>query len=477
MHFNVLTEPWIPARLPDGSIREYGVLDLLEHAHELVEITDAMPNYEYGMYRFLFVFLMDAFHPKSQRDIRILLERGAFDMNVIRTYAEECNRDGERFDLLDEKHPFMQQAEGWNGKAELKSPANLNPAMPSGNNHVHFDHTMEFDSLMGIREAAKALCGINLFSTAGVQGYPSTPSGAPPVYTIVRGDNLFQTLGYGMVRSNLYSNYDSPGPVWRSDIRVLAKEKVSSTSLLYGLLFPCRRVRLVSGESGVIIGIRFEQGMNYENYEAWADPYVTYYVGKNGRQNLKPNMEKENWRNLGTILNKDNGAPQVVTEAANYDMLTVINLVTYSVVTNQMNYLDIQRGSYSVPIQFVEDKNLYGFMCALLESVENTGSSLSKNIYAFQKSMGLTDGAAASEKIKTLDRYYFACRKAFFSALDKLAGNAADLEAFQCEWDRTIFRIRWEEYNRFVDRAGGNSRFLLEAERIKAQNIRKEEKK
>ena len=477
MRYNVLTEPWIPARLPDGSIREYGVLELLEHAHELVEITDAMPNYEYGMYRFLFVFLMDAFHPKRQRDIRILLERGSFDMDVIRSYVEECNRDGERFDLFDEKHPFFQQAEGWDGKEELKSPANLNPAMPSGNNHVHFDHTLESDSVMEIREAAKALCGINLFSTAGVQGYPSTPSGAPPVYTIVRGDNLFQTLVYGMMPSNLYSNYDSPAPVWRSGVSVKPKEKVSSTSLLYGLLFPCRRVQLVPGETGGIIGIRYEQGMNYENYDAWADPYVTYYVGKNGRQNLKPNMDKENWRNLGTILNKEEGAPQVVTEAAGCDMAPVLNLITYSAVTNQMNYLDLQRGSYSVPVRFVEDKILYGFMCALLESVENSGSSLSKSIYALQKSMGMTEGAAAAEKTRTLGRYYFACRLAFFGALERLAENQAELEPFQDEWNERIRGIRWEEYNRFVDRMGGDSRFLLESERIKAQNIRKEGKK
>ena len=476
MHYNVLSEPWIPARLPDGSIREYGVLELLEHAHELVEITDSMPNYEYGMYRFLFVFLMDACHPKRQRDIRLLLERGSFDMDLIRTYVEECNRDGERFDLLDEKHPFLQQAEGWDEKPDLKSPANLNPAMPSGNNHVHFDHTTETESDMGLREAVKALCSLNLFSTAGVQGYPSTPSGAPPVYSIVQGDNLFQTLAYGMVRSNLYANYDDPAPAWRSDMIVRPKEKTASTSLLYGLLFPCRRVRLIQGESGSITGIRYEQGMNYDNYEAWTDPYVTYYIGKNGRQNLKPNMDKENWRNLDTILNKEIGAPQVVTEAAGYEMTSELHLITYSAVTNQMNYLDLQRGNYSIPVRFLEDKNLYGFMCALLKAVEDMGSSLSKNIFTLQNSMGMTEGAAVSEKNRTLGRYYFECRKAFFHALGGLIEDTADTGRIQEDWTRTVRRIRWEEYNQFVERLGGDSRFLLEAERIKTQNIRKEEK-
>ncbi len=470
----MLTEPWIPARHPNGSVREYGVLELLEHAHELVEITDAMPNYEFGMYRFLFVFLMDAYHPKRQRDIRALLEKGSFDMDLIRGYAEKCNQDGERFDLLDEKHPFMQQAEGWE-KAELKSPANLNPALPSGNNHVHFDHTMESMSSMTLKEAVKALCAINLFCAAGVQGYPSTPSGAPPVYTIVKGETLFQTLTFGMAPSGLFEPYDTPGPVWKADIPVVPKQKTASVSLLYGLMFPCRRIRLhVQRET--VYAIDFEQGMNYENYEAWNDPFVTYTEGKQGRTNLKPSIDKGNWRNLGTILNTSDGAPYVIGQASELTEDSYLVLVTYCAVTNQMNYLDIQRAEYKVSQSILKDRQYLDYICRLLKSVEDHGSGLSKNIYFIQKAINRTDGAEASERTRTMERYYFRCRQAFLEEMDRVPEiGPNDLQNAQNEWNERIKNLRWSEYHQFVNRLGSESRLYLEAEKIKGQIRRKED--
>ena len=476
MNYNVLTEPWIPARLPDGSIREYGVLDLLEHAHELVEITDAMPNYEFGMYRFLFVFLMDAYHPKRQRDIRALLEEGSFDMELIRGYVEECNRDGERFDLLDETHPFMQQAEGWGEKTEEKSSANLNPVMPSGNNHVHFDHTLESRTVMTLKEAAKALCAVNLFSTAGVQGYPSTPSGAPPIYTIVKGDNLFQTLLLGTVPCNMFEQYDQPCPVWRYNENITPKEKIAATSLLFGLQFPCRRVRIIC-KDGQVSSVLYEQGMNYENYEAWTDPFVTYTQGKKGRSNLKPNLDKENWRNLDAILNTEDGGAYVIGQADNITENNALTLITYSAVTNQMNYLDLQRGEYLVPRSIVESRSCYDFMCKLLQTTEEEGKQLSGNLFQLQKAFNRVDGATSSERTRAMERFYFRCRQAFFTEMDRIEEiSTEDFSQMQDSWGDLLKSIRWSEYNQFVDRLGGDSRMYLTAEMMKKQLIRKEEK-
>ena len=466
MNYNVLTEPWIPARLLDGSIKEYGVLDLLENAHNLVEITDAMPNYEFGMYRFLFVFLMDAYHPKRQRDIRVLLEKGAFDMDLIRRYVEECNQDGERFDLLDEVHPFLQQAEGWENAGE-KSPANLNPVMPSGNNHVHFDHTLESKTILSLKEAAKALCAVNLFSTAGVQGYPSTPSGAPPLYSIVKGDNLFQTLLFGTVPSNVFEQYDHPGPVWRFNENIVSKKKIASTSLLFGLQFPCRRIRIKSSD-GQVSSILYEQGMNYDNYEAWIDPFVTYMQGKQGRTNLKPNLDKENWRNLDAILNMENGGAYVIRQANEITENNVLKLVTYSAVTNQMNYLDLQRGEYIVPKQIVDNKSCYDFMCNLLLITEEKGKKLSGNLFLLQKALNRVDGATASERSRTMERYYFRCRQAFFTKINSIDVNSTEeFKQMQESWVLLVESILWSEYNQFVDRLGGESSLYLKAEKIK----------
>lgn len=68
MSFDVLAEPWIPVRDQEG-IHDVSVLQALEHATEYLEISDVSPQYEFGIYRMLFAFLMDAYRPSRQWDI------------------------------------------------------------------------------------------------------------------------------------------------------------------------------------------------------------------------------------------------------------------------------------------------------------------------------------------------------------------------------------------------------------------------
>ncbi|MBL8065520.1 MAG: type I-E CRISPR-associated protein Cse1/CasA, partial [Chthonomonadaceae bacterium] len=58
--FNVLTEPWIPVIRLDGTRDELGILPCLEQAHELREIRDPSPIIEFGLYRLLVAFVLDA---------------------------------------------------------------------------------------------------------------------------------------------------------------------------------------------------------------------------------------------------------------------------------------------------------------------------------------------------------------------------------------------------------------------------------
>jgi len=159
MTFNVLSESWIPVKTSDGDVKELGILELLEKAPELLEIADAMPHYEYGIYRMLFVFLMDAYRPETEDEVFDLLDEERFDSDVIGAYVKACNADGERFDLLDEKYPFMQCGKDqWTADAKVKSSANLSSVFAAGNNHVHFDHCREKDRKLTFSEAAKAVC-------------------------------------------------------------------------------------------------------------------------------------------------------------------------------------------------------------------------------------------------------------------------------------------------------------------------------
>jgi len=288
----------------------------------IIEITDSMPHYEYGIYRMLFVMLMDIYRPDTIYEIEDILDDKCFDIEKIYSYISECNSDGERFDLLDEKYPFMQcGTDQWPQDAKIKSPANLSPVYATGNNHIHFDHCQEKDKTMALSEAAKAVCSVNLFCTAGAQGYPSTPSGAPPIYSIIKGQNLFETLVYGMIPIKYDKLYERP--LWRSKEKTIAKKELAKISLLEGLTLPCRRIRILCDTDGIVSAVLFEQGLNYVGYTYWEDPYVTYYQTKSGRKDLKPDIDKETWRNLDTLLNchDNNSFTRIVKQYMDLDYI------------------------------------------------------------------------------------------------------------------------------------------------------------
>ena len=56
--FNVLDQAWIPVVTADGEETLLGIRETLLRAHELRELSSASPLEEYGLYRFLGLFLM-----------------------------------------------------------------------------------------------------------------------------------------------------------------------------------------------------------------------------------------------------------------------------------------------------------------------------------------------------------------------------------------------------------------------------------
>lgn len=512
MNYNVLTESWIPARLPDGSIREYGVLDLLEHAHELVEITDAMPNYEFGMYRFLFVFLMDAYHPKRQRDIRALLEEGSFDMELIRGYVEECNRDGERFDLLDETHPFMQQAEGWDRKAEVKSIAKLNPAMPSGSNHVHFEHTFEADAELSLSQAAKALTAINVFAGCDGKGYQAALSASAsgtciPVYTIVKGDNLFETLVFGLSSSLMDEDYYSDDtkkdfPIWRNDSYQNYEEYPHAIVFkLFGLTFPVRYVRL-NYSNDTLRSINWASGLKYKYKDktangseltiSWKDPYVSYkYDTKGLRVAVASKLDDRNWLDIGSIFNVYEQtlneqplkptAPEVVVA---YQELQrpLINVCTYTCFNRagKGDIYDIKRNEYIFSNKIMGSNMLFEFFLNVgLGTVKKYGEKLEKALISVQvavlhikkKEENLKKTVYAAERTRTLNRYY---SDTYHQVMEYLCpvlekSQMSELGELQEEWNHRISAIQTENYNEFVDRISVNSRLYFEIEKARKE--------
>ena len=190
MNYNILTEPFIP--LSDG--RHVSLLSCLEHAHQLQRISCSTPLETYATYRFLCAFVMDAFRLPHYDARMALLERGCFDMEIIRAYIRRCESEGVSFDLFDQSRPFLQASYDPAYDQETKPAALIDLQTPSGNNHIFFEHQWADDHSLTPAKAMLCLLASYLFCTATVQGYPSSVNNAPCLYVLIHGDNLFETL-------------------------------------------------------------------------------------------------------------------------------------------------------------------------------------------------------------------------------------------------------------------------------------------
>ena len=99
-HFNLIDEPWIPARLLNGDRVELGVRDTLLRSREIATLEDPSPLVVAALHRFLLAVLYRALEgPSSFEQARALFREGLPEAR-IRAYLDTWR---ERFWLFHEK--------------------------------------------------------------------------------------------------------------------------------------------------------------------------------------------------------------------------------------------------------------------------------------------------------------------------------------------------------------------------------------
>ena len=362
MEFDITREPWLPVRSVQGETRELNLLDFLEQSPELKGLDGLNPMEEYSVHRFLAVFLLAVLKPKVWEDKLDLLEKGRFDMERIHDYIRQCQEEGVSFDLFDAKRPFLQSPydEKYDQEKNLKSPAILDSTRASGNNPIHFDHNLEEEVCMSPVQAFHGLMASQIFCTAMSGGYPSNVYGAPPMFYLPLGENLFQRLVLSIPRMS--AGEDSAKEFWREKMEVVPKKDVAMTSRLYGMFFPARRIRLVE-EDGIVTKVYYQPGLHFTGFSSWSDPHVAYRRNKEQAMvSIKPSLDREGWRNLGTIAmqfaKERDGVPEVLRDYAKILEeleLTQMDILSLGAVTNQASYCDMQRGMMQMDVRIAKD--------------------------------------------------------------------------------------------------------------------------
>ena len=460
--FNVLDEGWIPVLNGSGGRETLGIRELLRRAPELLAVSDASPLVEFGLYRLLTVFLMDALRPKKLSSLKKLLRAGAFDMEAIEAYIAECEAEGVSFDLLDEKRPFLQAPYDERWDKEPVPVSKLDYAIPSGNNHTHFDHRSGNAVTFSYGEAARLLPAAYVFCPPGGSGYSPGINGLPPYYTLIHGSNLIETLILNLCVTERIDRFDDHPVFWRNEWYAETEIALPSTSFLFGMLFPSRRIHLIT-KDGFISALYYGPGMKVENSASWTDYSVTYRVTEKGRFALLPTHEKAVWRNLQEIINLRGGAARILSQY--FELLresTNANITMYGAETVKASFKAILRHDLRVPMVVAGDNDRLDTLKSAISAAENAAYGLRLSLAGTEKNPGVLTADGASDAVRA---FYERCEERLWALCEtELTEENADLIECYRRWCGDIARYARAVWEETVERYRLSGRKLAQAE-------------
>lgn len=323
--FDTSKEPCVPV-YGDGFTEELSLRDALVRAHEFRGVRHELPTVEFGLHRLLVALMGDIFFvepgvPLNTHRLGELLARGRFEVDRVDDYLAKYPY----FDLFDEDKPFLQVGRM---QGEEKPLANLLHPVPSGTNVNHFHHATEDELAASPNAALGLLSTIAPFMTAGGAGLSPSINGAPPIYVLVRGRNLFETLCLNLYAAPLeFARTSGDAPSWRLT-REVGGER-SDAGYLESLTWMPRRIQLIPGPGGVcsvtgqvgdtlVRSMRFVAGASTRF--TWIDPNAVYRITGKGPLVLRMREERELWRDTAALAlleqSEDFKRPRVVNQFA-----------------------------------------------------------------------------------------------------------------------------------------------------------------
>lgn len=369
---SVLHSPLFTAVFPDGHSERVGLLELLTNAHLIADIKANSCTGKLALLRLCIAFLSDVYRPADLNERAELLDSGAFDANRLLDYVAKCEASGASFDLDDEKRPFMQAAYDARIDAKSEKPvAKILFDCPGGNNHIHLDHRYEDAHEVDTQTAFEAMLETYLFCPAGLSG-ASNVNNTPPVYAIIHGPNLFETLVLNMVSADEIINipYGEDEVMWLRNEPVVPGAKTAEMSFLKALTWQPRRLTLHWDTDGMVRRIHLQNGFNFQGNGLWKDPHVVFRKNKDGEWfSVKPELGRELWRDVGTLISGKgvrSTVPIQNIQSIMMDLPSVLDVELIGMISNQEAILGRASERLRLPVQLFSGEDLaYEFRMAL----------------------------------------------------------------------------------------------------------------
>ena len=468
--FDVWKEPWIPVLNTKGTIEEKGIRDCLCSSHELEAIVDPSPLIQFGLYRLLIVMLMDIYDSLTANRpydfILDLLEEGRFCPDKIDDYYN--NRVGpSRFDLFDETYPFLQSAFNEEYDAEDKPVSYLLHHQPSGTNVIHFHHVFEGDLALSPVVCARALCTFQPFITTGGRGNAPSINGVPPLYVLVKGRSLFETLCLNTVWGQPDERFSGAEPVsWRSLKEVVPGQERDTATYLEGLTWRPRRVRLIPSDGGVctysnqhsstlVRRMNFSAGFTARLKGAWVDPNAASIITNKDLRMMTPKEDREIWRDVGPLLllheNDYSGKREKIRyekplvlrqyEQLKRELPDMLKTEVYGLRTDSKNkYFEWVYEPLHIPMAYDADGSKRGLVQKVMETTDQVCNWLGIAL----KKLAPASSEARSYIITAQRMFWDIAREPFFELLDSMSASLDDVnieELMMREWKKRLSAI------------------------------------
>lgn len=361
---SILNDGLFRAEMPDGTRRMVGLRELLEQAHAITDLCGRSATGRLALLRLCVAFLEDVYAPRRTEDRSRLLAEGRFDGRRIDAYIEACESLGRVFLLDDDRHPFMQAAYDpeMDGKAERPAAA-VFMDIPSGNAHIHTDHRRMEEVVADAPDALEGMLETYMFCPSGVQGYPSAVNNVNPVYCVVRGRNLFETLVLNMAAAEELADQVPFGEgmvPWRTGAPVLPREAASTVSFLEAFTWQPRRLTLAFDDDGRVRRVYLQQGRNFTGDGRWRDPWAAYRRHRDGTlASLKPELGRQLWRDADKILAGPGIAPVPIANAKKVWRSIpngALSVEMTGVIASQASILGVAHETIHIPEALLEDE-------------------------------------------------------------------------------------------------------------------------
>lgn len=392
MTFNLVDKKWIPVLYRDGRADRVGIREALADA-SIREIRDSSPLVTFGIYRLLIAVRKWLGQIAGDRDWATALDQPEF---------------ADLFDVFNQPHPFLQHAEAFaklqalvgaardgelseadKEENQVKTVAYLATEIPTGTYKAHFWHASDDSNQLCTRCCVYGLVVLSPFCTGVGQGNESSINNVPPVYWLIHGSHLSETIRLNTPDGDVVGD----GPCWT---QMQASDRVGP---LEGLTWQPRSVALHAesgldgrcsrcGETGgttnplvrwIIFKNRAPTKANDPRVATWVDPHVAGAVetrkGRTRFVGLGANGLPGAWcERVQALLrpsddNKTRQAPNAAALAAGLNMPAHLEAVAYMLHSEKADFEHWQEERWPICPYLLTDAPLRRLFLASAEQV------------------------------------------------------------------------------------------------------------